>query len=62
MHDRLMRVAEVERLTGMSRSTLYRRIRDEGFPAPIDVGGRSIRWSQAAVLTWIEERKGRGRD
>lgn len=62
MHDRLMRVVEVERLTGLSRSTLYRRIRGEGFPAPIDVGGRSVRWSQAAVLTWIEGRKESGRE
>lgn len=38
----IMRRREVERRTGLSRSTIYERIRTGAFPAPISLGGKSV--------------------
>jgi prophage regulatory protein len=53
---RLLRLPEVRARTGMSRSTIYNRIRDEQFPAPRSLGGNISAWAEADVDRWIEER------
>ena len=47
---------EVERLTGLSTSSLYRAMRHSDFPDPIRVTARSVRWRVDEVLAWIEGR------
>lgn len=47
---------EVSRLTVLSRSTLYRFIREGTFPAPVQLGARRIAWRQDEVNAWIESR------
>ena len=44
---------EVERLTGLSRSTLYRHMRAGLFPEPLKVGPRAVRWPAAEVTDWL---------
>jgi prophage regulatory protein len=38
------RLREVVRMTALSRSTVYRRISEGRFPAPVSLGGRASRW------------------
>ena len=40
MHDRLLRRRQVEEITGMSRSSIYRLMQDGQFPRPVKVGNR----------------------
>ncbi|WP_350030014.1 MULTISPECIES: AlpA family phage regulatory protein [unclassified Caballeronia] len=40
----ILRRKRVEELTGLSRSTIYARINKKTFPAPIDLGPRSVGW------------------
>ena len=40
--NRIIRLPEVQALTGQSRSSVYRRAADGTFPAPIKLGERSI--------------------
>lgn len=54
--DRILRREEVETLTGLSRSTLYRRIHAGTFPVPLDLGGGAVGWHESAVLQWIANR------
>jgi prophage regulatory protein len=54
--DRLIKLPEVERLTGMKRSAIYELIQRGAFPKPVKVGARSSMWSYAAVQAWIAER------
>lgn len=49
------RMAEVLRITALSRSSLYRRIASGDFPAPVSLGGRAKGWRRAALLEWIED-------
>lgn len=37
---------------GFSKVTLYRFIKDEGFPQPVKIGQRS-RWIKSAVEEWM---------
>jgi len=53
--DQLLRLKQVEILTGFSRSYLYGRIADKTFPAPIKIG-KSSRWRRTQVLRWIAEK------
>ena len=51
--DRLMTRSEVEDLTGLSRSTVYKQMRSGGFPLPVKIG-RAVRWRHDEIATWID--------
>ncbi len=55
---RIMRAKEVEELVGFSRTTLWRRIRDKQFPAPLRLGGsnsRAVGWRVEEIDRWIAD-------
>lgn len=54
--DRLLNRAEVERRVGLQRSAIYDAMRRGGFPEPIRVTGRAVRWSRAEIESWIAAR------
>ena len=60
--DRLLRLPEVQRLTGLRRSAIYEQMRRGVFPRSVKAGPRAATWSEAAVQAWIADRvDGRGR-
>ena len=56
MGGRLLRPREVERITGLSRSSVYRLMQDGEFPRPVRVGHAVVRWSESDIATWMESR------
>ncbi len=52
----LMRCEEVLTAVGISRATLYRRIKDGTFPRPIQVGPRCVRWKASDLAEWQDQR------
>lgn len=52
------RMADVIRITALSRATLYRRIAGGKFPPPVHLGGRACGWSSAALRNWIDDPEG----
>ena len=56
--DRLLRLPEVLRLTGMCRSALYDQMARGQFPRSIKIGPRAASWSARDVRGWIAERVG----
>lgn len=52
----LLRLPEVCRRTGYSRSEIYRRIAVNNFPAPIKLGERASAWAEHEVAAWIAAR------
>ena len=42
--------------TGLSRSTIYLRIAEGSFPAPVSLGGRAVGWIEAEVNDWLAKR------
>jgi predicted DNA-binding transcriptional regulator AlpA len=55
---RLIHLSEVLFKTGLSRSRLYALMRDSLFPASIRLcdDGRSVRWIESEVDSWINNR------
>ena len=58
--DRLLRLPEVERLTGLRRSAIYEQMQRGIFPRSVKVGPRAATWSEIAIQGWISDRLGRG--
>ena len=56
MQDRLLRRREVERITGMSRASIYRLMQRGEFPRPVKVGSTAVRWKESDLTAWIESR------
>ncbi len=54
--DRLLRLPEVRRLTGLCRSTIYQKMQRGIFPRSVKVGPRAAGWSEASVQAWIADR------
>lgn len=55
--DRLIRRGEVEHLTGLSRSTIYGRLRDDpDWPRPVQLGPNCVAWLESEVRAWVERR------
>lgn len=52
---RIMRRPEVERATGMKRSTLYKAMADGRFPSPVRVGPNAVGWRSDEVAAWIAD-------
>ncbi|KNH11817.1 transcriptional regulator [Vibrio lentus] len=50
---RLMRMKEVIRVTGMSRSFIYKRINEGEFPTAISLSAKSVAWVEEEVQQWI---------
>ena len=42
-------MADVIRITALSRTTLYRRIAEGKFPPPVHLGGRACGWTPTAL-------------
>jgi prophage regulatory protein len=55
-HLKLLRLPEVKIRSGLSRSTLYNKIKNNEFPAPVNLGGRAVAWVDAEIQSWIEAR------
>ncbi len=56
MSDRLLRRREVEKIAGMSRSTIYRLMQEGEFPRPVKVGSAAVRWRASDITLWLESR------
>ena len=54
--DRLIRLKEVLGLTGLSRSTVYRKKRVGTFPESVQLGERVVAWWEAEVREWMASR------
>jgi len=49
----ILRRAQVQARTGLSRSTIYQYIQDGHFPAPLQLGPRAVGWLESEVSAWI---------
>lgn len=51
--DRILRLPAVLDSTGLSRSTLYRKIQDGSFPKQIPISARCAGWRESAINDWL---------
>lgn len=51
---RLIRLPDVQKLTGMARSTIYERMTQGAFPRPLKLSPRHVAWKEGEILDWID--------
>ena len=52
---RILRLPQVQARTGLSRSTICRRLAAGSFPKPVQLGARATGWIEEVVDAWIRE-------
>lgn len=57
----LLRLPEVSRRTGLSRSSIYAAVKRGEFPEPIALGVRAVAWPASLVDQWVQARIAAGR-
>lgn len=50
--DFLLPRKTVEKMSGLSRATIYRLIKLGKFPRPLSLGTGSVRWRQSDIIAW----------
>jgi len=58
---RMLRLPDVIRKTGLSRSQIYRLIDIGLFPGQVHLGERTTAWIEAEIEQWLMERISRAR-
>ncbi|CAM5533245.1 helix-turn-helix transcriptional regulator [Sphingobium scionense] len=51
--ERIIRLDTVRARTGLSRSTIYRKIADGTFPAQLKISVHGAGWHESAIERWI---------
>lgn len=51
--DRILRINSVLSRTGLSRSTLYRKVQNGTFPKQLKLSQRCAGWRESAVNAWL---------
>jgi len=50
--EALLTRKDVEQLSGLSRSSIYRLMHLRKFPAPLKVSYSAVRWKQSDITDW----------
>ena len=53
---RLLRRPEVEKITGLSRASIYEKMNAGDFPRPVKTGIRAVAWVESEIESWNRQR------
>ena len=56
--DRPVRKPELQELTGLSDTTIWRLEREGNFPRRFRIYGRLVGWRRSEIMFWLEQRMG----
>lgn len=51
--DNFIRIRRVVERTGLSRATIYRKVRRDTFPQPRQLGANCVGWYESEIDAWI---------
>jgi prophage regulatory protein len=54
--QRILRLPEVERVTGLKHSFIYAGMRAGTFPKSVPLGERAVGWLESEILAWQQDR------
>lgn len=50
---KILRLTQVKEMTGLSRSTIYSKIKNDEFPKQINLGPRIVGWLEEEIEQWL---------
>lgn len=56
MTDCILKLGEVMKRTGLSRSTIYAAIQQKTFPQQVPLGKHAVGWIEQEICSWIQDR------
>jgi len=58
LKEKLLRIKQVQQITGLSKSYIYQLCSQNKFPKSIQLvdGGSSVAWVHSEILEWIDSR------
>lgn len=54
--EKLLRLPEVESLTGLKKSSIYAGMKGGTFPPCLRLSARAVAWRESAIAAWQDER------
>lgn len=54
--ERFIRIGDVSSMVGLGKTTIYKYVSNNAFPAPVAIGGNRVAWLESEVLNWMRER------
>ena len=55
MNFQILRRNEVEKATGLGRSTIYAKVAAGEFPSPMKLGRRAVGWRSDDIEKWLND-------
>jgi len=55
MPIKLFRLADVIGIVGLSKATIYKKIKEGTFPAPLKLGAKASGWRSTDLENWINQ-------
>ena len=52
----MIKLKEVQKMTSLSRSSIYAYIDKGIFPTQVKLGARSVAWKNEEIIAWLESR------
>lgn len=57
MVEKHYRRPEVEEITGLSRTTIYKMMDRGDFPRPVRLTRKAVGWAESSIAEWLESRE-----
>jgi prophage regulatory protein len=56
IEERLLKLEEVMKMTGLGRASVFKQVRLGTFPKPVKLGRRGTAWPLSEIQAWIRYR------
>ena len=57
IEKKIVRFKELRKIIPLSRTSIYRKVKDGVFPKPIKLGTLAIGWLESDINEWIENKQ-----
>ena len=54
--EKLLRIREVSEWLGVSKTTVYKWVKEGRFPEPVILADHASRWVEAEIVDWLASR------
>ena len=55
--SRILRIHQTLNMSGLSRTSLYEKMKTNEFPKSVKLGARAVGWREADVIAWMNSLK-----